>query len=197
MPITEDLQDYLKLLSPRSKYVLVVPPFNVVPLSVAVARRIVVDEGRNVLYICAGRPHIFPQKLFQRWEIPLKNIYFMDTILYMKGPAPTEKLPPITAGKKEIKLPRVYRLFRVDQEVSSLSLSDVDVIILDNITEFLHYNSLDDTLSFIDTLHKPVAEMMKGFYIIMLNTPGYQKVLRPLKESGFVEASVPPELFSL
>lgn len=193
---SQEMKDFLNLISPSAKYVLVTNPFNVVPLSVALARKFVVDENRGLLYICSGRPHIFPQKLFQRWEVPLKRIYFMDVVLYMKGAIRDLRNPPIRADGEALKIPRVYRLFRVDQEVEGMDLSEVDLIILDNLTEFLHFNTLVEAEQFLDSLNKPISRLKKGMIIILLKAEGYEEVTAVLKERGFVEVEVPPELFT-
>ncbi|MCD6111418.1 MAG: hypothetical protein J7K08_07080 [Thermoplasmata archaeon] len=193
---SQELQDFLNLISPRSKYVMVTNPFNVVPLSVALAKRFVVEENKGLLYICSGRPHIFPQKLFQRWEIPLKKIYFMDIVLYMKGSTRGEKNPPIKTDKGIIQIPRVYRLFRVDQEADGLNMSEVDLIIIDNLTEFLHFNTLEEAERFVDSISEPASDLMKGLIVILFKTEGHRQAAEALKKKGFVEVTVPPELFT-
>ena len=193
---SQELHDFLNLISPRSKYVMVTNPFNVVPLSVALAKRFVVEEDKGLLYICSGRPHIFPQKLFQRWDIPLKRIYFMDIVLYMKGSIRGEGNPPVKTGKEVIKIPRVYRLFRVDQEAEGLDMSEVDLIILDNLTEFLHFNTLEEAEQFVDSVSEPASRLKKGLIVILLKNEGYREAAEVLKKKGFVEVTVPPELFT-
>lgn len=193
---SQELKDFLNLISPSSKYVMVTNPFNVVPLSVALAKRFVVEENKGLLYICSGRPHIFPQKLFQKWEIPLKRIYFMDVVLYMKGSIRDSRNPPIKTDGQSLQIPRVYRLFRVDQEAEEMNMSEVDLIIIDNLTEFLHFNTMKEAEQFVDSISEPASNLRKGMIIILLKTEGYEEVAEALKKKGFVEVTVPPELFT-
>ena len=165
------LSEYLDLLSMESRYLLSFSPFFVNHFSAHLMSYLVNKRNQKVLYICIGRPHIFVQKLLKNRGVPIRGIHFMDMVLGISGRATGQGKQMILYGEsgEEVEIPMIYKLFKVDQEIDHLSLTDVDLVILDNISELRTYSNDDRVRSLLEMLNDIWEKTGKGLMIYHIN----------------------------
>lgn len=195
--IPPKLMEYMELLSPNSRYVLSFSPFFVNHFSVSLVSHLVTNLKKRVLYICIGRPHIFIQKMLQNRGIPIRSIYFMDMVL---GIARKSRLPGeggliFPDDGSSVDLPSLYKIFKVDQEVGSLSLDEIDLIVLDNVSELRTYNNDDRVRSMIELFTGIRERTGKGIFILHINNRPNDGISELSSELGLEMVNVPNDVF--
>jgi len=170
-PPQTKVSEYLDLLNPSSEHMVTFSPFFTNQMSVELIRSMTVIRRARVLYICIGRPHIFVQKMLMNRGINIKDIYFMDMVLHVCREGGRSKAPVIHVpdSKEPLELPTVFKLYRVDQELSSLSLDDIELMVLDNVSELRTYNSDQQIRTFLGLLHGLSQKTGKGLILLHLD----------------------------
>ena len=195
--IPPKLLQYLDLLSPGSRYVLSFSPFFVNHFSVTLVSHLVSSLRKRVLYVCVGRPHIFVQKMLQNRSVPIRNIYFMDMVLGVaRRPRPEKDEGLFFADDgSSVDIPSIYKLFKVDQEVDVLTLDEVDVVILDNVSELRTYNNDDRVRSMLELLNEIWKRDARGIFLMHLNNRPNDGVKKISGELGFETLEIPNDVF--
>ncbi|MGA1872827.1 MAG: hypothetical protein ACMUHY_04085 [Thermoplasmatota archaeon] len=195
--IPPKLLQYLDLLSPGSRYVLSFSPFFVNHFSVTLVSHLVSTLRKRVLYVCVGRPHIFVQKMLQNRSVPIRNIYFMDMVLGVaRRPRPEKDEGLFFADDgSSVDIPSIYKLFKVDQEVDVLTLDEVDVVILDNVSELRTYNNDDRVRSMLELLNEIWKRDARGIFLMHLNNRPNDGVKKISGELGFETLEIPNDVF--
>jgi hypothetical protein len=196
--IPKKLVEYLELLSSNSKYLLSFSPFFVNHFSAHLMSYMINEKKDRILYICIGRPHIFIQKLLQNRGVPIRTIHFMDMVLGISSRGSGNEAPEITSPNDDgfLEMPMHYKLFKVDQEERSLSLDDVDLVILDNITELRTYNNDDGVRSLLELLNSIWDKAGKGLMVLHINNRPDDGIDRLSKEIGLELVKIPNDVFS-
>jgi hypothetical protein len=192
------LREYLDLLSTSSRYLLSFSPFFVNHLSAYLMSYLIHTKNQRVLYICVGRPHIFVQKLLKNRGIPIRNIIFMDAVLGISGRSSIQSRQSITYedDREKLDIPIIYKLFKVDQEIDHMSLSNIDMVILDNISELRTYSNDDRVRSLLNILTDVGDRTGKGLMIYHINNRPDDGVEEIASEMGLELLRIPNEVFS-
>jgi hypothetical protein len=169
------IMEYIDLLNPSSRYLLTFSPFFINHVSVEIMTDMLINRKKSVLYICVGRPHIFVQKILMNRGVSTRSIHFMDMVLYvcreLDRPNPSKIF--LDEEGEPVEMPTIYKLFKVDQEVERLSIDDVDLMILDNLSELRTYNNDDQIRKFLELLNSISTNKGKGLLLFHLNNrPG-------------------------
>jgi len=191
------IEEYLELLNPSSEYLLSFSPFFINHVSVELMTDMLVNRKKAVLYICVGRPHIFVQKILMNRGVSTRSIHFMDMVLYVcrDSSKPSSSKIILDENGSPLEIPTIFKLFKVDQEIDRLSLDDVDLLVLDNLSELRTYNNDDQIRRFMELLLRISREKGKGLVIFHLNNRP-DNGLRNLIESMNIEVlEIPNEVF--
>lgn len=188
-----DLQSLLSGIGSSSPCVISFSPFFMNQLSTHLMEHQVDDLGMNALYICVGRPHIFIKKLLMSRGVKVRNIHFME--LTLSTGIRTGSQCRIMDDTGPIEVPATFNLFRSDVEIQELNLSDVNVIVLDNLYEICIFNSDEKVENFVCFL-KGISER-NGIVLelLQLRQPGAAKGGMDLPGMGFKMVDVPDPLF--
>ncbi len=170
-PFQTKVSEYLDLINPSLEHMVTFSPFFTNQLSVELISSMTVQRKLRTLYICIGRPHIFVQKMLMTRGINIKDIYFMDMVLHVCRDGSMAKAPVISIPGSDgpLELPTVFKLYRVDQEVGSLSIGDIDLMVLDNVSELRTYNSDQQIRTFLGLLHDLSRKTGKGLILLHLD----------------------------
>jgi hypothetical protein len=192
------LVEYLDLLSTNSRYLLSFSPFFVNHFSSYLMSYLINNRHQRVLYICVGRPHIFVQKLLKNRGIPIRNIHFMDMVLGISGRPMGQTKQTITYGgsDEQLAMPIIYKLFKVDQEIDHLTLDDIDMVILDNISELRTYSNDERVKSLLDLLNEIWEKSGKGLMIYHINNRPNDGVGEIASEMGLEILEIPNDVFT-
>lgn len=192
------LVEYLDLLSTNSRYLLSFSPFFVNHFSSYLMSYLINNRKQKILYICVGRPHIFVQKLLKNRGVPIRDIHFMDMVLGISGRSMGQPQQTLTIGEsgEQLEIPMIYKLFRVDQEIDHLSLDNVNMVILDNISELRTYSNDDRVRSLLDMLNNIWEKGGKGLMIYHINNRPNDGVGEIASEIGLEILEIPNEVFS-
>ncbi len=196
--IPQKLLEYLDLLSTNSRYLLSFSPFFVNHFSAHLMSYLVNVKKIRILYICVGRPHIFIQKLLQNREVPIRSIHFMDIVLGVSGRSSGKNVPEVilTNDGETLDIPMVYKLYKVDQEVDSLSLEDVDLVVLDNISELRTYSNDERVRSLLEMLNSIWENAGKGLMVLHINNRPGDGVDELSSEMGLDIVNIPNDVFT-
>lgn len=176
MPGSEErIREYIELLDPRGKYIISFSPFFINHISVELMTEMVAKKKLSILYLCIGRPHIFVQKILKNRGISHRSIYFMDMILHVcrecDQPNPSRII--IDDEGLELDLPTIFKLYRVDQELYQMKLDNVDLVVIDNLSELRTYNTNEQTAGFLKILQNVCDQKNIGLFMLHLNNrPG-------------------------
>ena len=192
------LVEYMDLLSVNSRYLLSFSPFFVNHFSSYLMSYLINSRNQRVLYICVGRPHIFVQKLLKNRGIPIRNIQFMDMVLGISGRSSGQSQQSITLGDtgEKLDIPMIYKLFKVDQEINHLSLNDIDLVILDNISELRTYSNDDRVRVLLELLNRIWEKDGKGLMIFHINNRPNDGVEEIASEMGLEIIEIPNDVFN-
>jgi hypothetical protein len=192
------LVEYLDLLSTNSRYLLSFSPFFVNHFSSYLMSYLIKQRKHRVLYICVGRPHIFVQKLLKNRGIPIRDVHFMDMVLGISGRPMGATAQRLTYGEsnEELKIPMIYKLFKVDQEIDELTLDNIDLVILDNVTELRTYSNDDRVRSLLGILNDIWKKAGKGLMVYHINNRPQDGVTDIAAEMGLEILQIPNEAFS-
>ncbi|MFO8051541.1 MAG: hypothetical protein R6V01_07580 [Thermoplasmatota archaeon] len=195
--IPSRVQEYFDLLRPDSQYLLTFSPFFINHLSVHLMSHLVVDKKKTILYMCVGRPHMFVQKILQTKNITTKDVYFMDMVLYVCRKTETSNRTKLYLrdNGEPLDLPTVYKMYRVDQEPEDLFLDDIDVIILDNISELRTYNNDEQIKEFISILFDVSNKTNTGLLIFRLDSRPSDGLETICENIGIETLEIPNESF--
>ncbi|MFW3146297.1 MAG: hypothetical protein ACMUIE_05750 [Thermoplasmatota archaeon] len=195
--IPPKLQEYIEQLDTGSRYLLSFSPFFINHTSLNLITDMVVGRKKSILYICVGRPHIFIQKMLQNRGVGIRDIHFMDMVLYVGRKSRSTIKTAIYFNKEGeiIDLPTIYKLFKVDQEVDELFLDDVDLIILDNISELRTYNQDQQISEFLDLLREVSDKSGAGQIILRFNTKPKDGIPEMCTSRGLEPLDLPNDLF--
>ena len=196
--LSSRVPEYLDLLNTTSEHLVTFSPFFINQMSVELITSMVVLRKLRILYICVGRPHIFVQKILSNRGINIRDIHFMDMVLYVCRQGSKGKLPQLTVpySADPLELPTVFKLYRVDQELDQLSLGDIDLIVLDNISELRTYNSDQQIRTFLGLLHEMSRRLNKGLILLHLDNRPNDGMKELAEELGMGTLTIPPQAFS-
>ena len=90
----------------------------------------------------------------------------------------------------------IYKLFKVDQEIDHLSMDDIDLVILDNISELRTYSNDDRVRSLLDTMNRIWESCGKGLLVYHINNRPNDGVGELVTEMGFEILEIPNDVFS-
>jgi hypothetical protein len=191
------IMEYIDLLNSSSEYLLTFSPFFINHVSVNLMTDVLLNRKKSVLYICVGRPHIFVQKILMNRGVSTRSIHFMDMVLYvcreLNKPNPSKIM--LDEDGQPIEMPTIYKLFKVDQEVERLSIDEVDLMILDNLSELRTYNNDDQIKRFLELLDDISKKKGKGLILFHLNNRPGDGIPELVKSMGIEILDIPNEAF--
>jgi hypothetical protein len=196
--IPNKLMEYLDLLSTNSRYVLSFSPFFINHFSAHLMSYLINIKKKSVLYICVGRPHIFIQKLLQNREVPIRSIHFMDLVLGSTIQSMNRRRPQLylNEGGQELNIPHVFKLYKIDQEIVSLSLDEVDLVVLDNISELRTYSNDERVTHVISLLNHIYENSSKGLVVLHINNRPDDGMEELSRENDLEMVNIPNDVFS-
>ncbi len=191
------IMEYIDLLNTSSEYLLTFSPFFINHVSVNLMTDVLINRKKSVLYICVGRPHIFVQKILMNRGVSTRSIHFMDMVLYVCRELNKSNPSKIMLDDdgQPIEMPTIYKLFKVDQEVEQLSLDEVDLMILDNLSELRTYNNDDQIKKFLELLDDISKKKGKGLILFHLNNRPGDGIPELVKSMGIEVLDIPNEAF--
>lgn len=191
------IMEYIDLLNMSSEYLLSFSPFFINHVSVDLMTEVLLNRKRSVLYICVGRPHIFVQKILMNRGVSTRSIHFMDMVLYvcreMNRQNPSKIF--LDGEGQPLEMPTIFKLFRVDQEVEQLSIDDVDLLILDNLSELRTYNNDEQIKTFLKLLHNISSSKGKGLILLHLNNRPGDGIPELVRSMGIEVLDIPNDAF--
>ena len=90
----------------------------------------------------------------------------------------------------------IYKLFKVDQEINHLSLNDIDLVILDNISELRTYSNDDRVRVLLELLNRIWEKDGKGLMIFHINNRPNDGVEEIASEMGLEIIEIPNDVFN-
>ncbi len=191
------IMEYIDLLNMSSEYLLSFSPFFINHVSVDLMTEVLLNRKRSVLYICVGRPHLFVQKILMNRGVSTRSIHFMDMVLYvcreMNRQNPSKIF--LDGEGQPLEIPTIFKLFRVDQEVEQLSIDDVDLLILDNLSELRTYNNDEQIKTFLKLLHNISSSKGKGLILLHLNNRPGDGIPELVRSMGIEVLDIPNDAF--
>jgi len=189
--------EYFEMLNPTSRYFLSFSPFFINRVSIELMSCLINERNKLALYICIGRPHIFVQKILISRGIPSRNIYFMDMVPYISSDyfKPNSSKLYLADGGEPLKLPPIFKLYRIDQEVASLALSNIDIVIVDNISELSTFNTQNQISSFLETLYNACRSLKKGLLLFHLDDKPNDGLVKMASSLGLETLALPNDAF--
>lgn len=195
--IPSKLQEYFDLLRHDSQYMLTFSPFFINHFAVNLISDFVVNRKKALLYMCVGRPHMFVQKILQNRGVTTRNLHFMDMVLYVcrQSDKPNKTKIYFNEEGEVLDLPTVYKVFKVDQEVEDLKMDDIDIIILDNISELRTYNNDDQIESFLSILKSVSDKTKNGLLLLRFNNKPNDGLEQMGENLGIESLEIPNDSF--
>jgi hypothetical protein len=86
-------------------------------------------------------------------------------------------------------------LFKVDQEIDNLSLENIDIIILDNITELRTYTNDERVRSILQILNRIWERSKKGLMVFHVQNQPNDGVGEIASDLGLETIQIPNEVF--
>ena len=134
--LNEDLaklnDEFIALLNTNSKYY-----FDSVLESV----KFMTDKGMGGVYLTSAHPHDYMMKVFERYNIETKNLFFIDTISCMAGKSPGESGNCVfienPAALEEVGMWTSMLLERVGSKDKFLIVDSLSTLLIYNTVEML------------------------------------------------------------
>jgi hypothetical protein len=192
--ITGKLSEYFDLLNPSSSYVISFSQFFANNASLAMMKYLEKIWGKNTLYVCIGRPHIFIEKILSSQGVNSRHITFMDMAMYIGRNQPGKEDSTrivIEEGGEEFQVPAIYKLFRFDQELRSFDLGDIDLVILDNISELGVYNNPEQIRKFLEVYLDLSRNHGKGLFLYHFKGIPDGHLMDTIKDMGMEIIEIP------
>ncbi len=129
--------------------------------------------------------------------VSTRSIHFMDMVLYvcreMNRQNPSKIF--LDGEGQPMEMPTIFKLFRVDQEVEKLSIDDVDLLILDNLSELRTYNNDEQIKTFLKLLHNISSSKGKGLILLHLNNRPGDGIPELVRSMGIEVLDIPNDAF--
>lgn len=191
--IMERLSEYFELLNPSSSYIISFSPFFVNQASSSLMKYMVDQRGKSGLYICIGRPHIFIERILSSKNVNSKNIIFMDMAMHIgkRSHGGGSNKIEISEGDGELDVPGTFKLFRYDQELKSIKFTDIDLVVLDNVTELEVYNNPDQIREFLKVFLDAANKLKKGLILYNFKTGKNNGLVQTAEDMGIDHIEIP------